>query len=266
MKRIVFCDVDSTLLNSENKILPSTMKALRCLAKKNIPFVIISARSPSGIFPILNEYGFNCKIISYSGAYMLDENGKTIFSKGMSAKKRSEIVNFIRQNNFDLSLCIYSRDRWIVFDKSDERIIREEKIVKAQAEQGSLEILGSDKIHKILCICNPKKILKIEQKIKSAFPEFSVVKSSDILLEIMEKGVSKAFAVKKLCGILGVSPENAIAFGDNFNDEEMLKCVGSGFLMGNAPTALKSAINLHTKSNDEDGIYFALKEIGLVDE
>ena len=62
MKRIVFSDVDGTLLNSRQEITPLTERAIKALKEKGIPFVITSARSPSGIYPILNEYGFNCPI------------------------------------------------------------------------------------------------------------------------------------------------------------------------------------------------------------
>ena len=50
-----------------------------------------------------------------------------------------------------------------------------------------------------------------------------------------------------------------VSFGDNYNDLEMLKFVNKGFLMGNAPDELKKVIYNHTLSNDEDGIYYALK-------
>ena len=47
--KIIFSDVDGTLLNNSHKVLPGTVYAIRELKKKGIPFVIISARSPSGI-------------------------------------------------------------------------------------------------------------------------------------------------------------------------------------------------------------------------
>lgn len=49
MKRIVFSDIDGTLLTNDREVLPSTLKAINSLKKQDIPFIIISARSPSGI-------------------------------------------------------------------------------------------------------------------------------------------------------------------------------------------------------------------------
>lgn len=263
--KIVFSDVDGTLLNSEHRVTELTCDAIMKLKDNKIPFVIISARSPSGIYPILLENGFNCPIISYSGGLILDENRNILFNKGMSVLSANEIITYIEEENFDTSWCVYSLDEWIVKDKNDSRIIREESIVKASSKQGNVLSLQKDsKINKILCICNPEHIIDIENNLKSRFPEYSIVKSSDILLEIMEREVTKAFAVKTLCSLLKIDISEAIAFGDNFNDYDMLETVGCGFVMGNAPEIIKEELGNVTLDNDHDGIAVALKKIGII--
>ena len=88
-----------------------------------------------------------------------------------------------------------------------------------------------------------------------------MVKSSDILLEIMAKGISKAEAVKRFCAHLGISPDETIAFGDNFNDVEMLEAVGRSYVMGNAPEEILDRFPYHTADNDHDGIADVLEQI-----
>ena len=265
MKRhIVFSDVDGTLLNSEHRISPLTRQAIGSLEDMKIPFVIISARSPSGIYPILCEHNFNCPIISYSGGLILDADKNILFNTGMTKERAESIIYFIKRSNLDLSWCVYSLDEWLVENKDDPRIIREEKIVKTQSNQGTVSALADGAmINKILCICNPNYILDIEHKISIEFPDCSVVKSSDILLEIMEKGVTKGQAVQNLCALWEYDIVDAIAFGDNYNDVDMLEVVGHGFLMGNAPEPLKEIIGTLTLSNNHDGIYHALKNMKI---
>lgn len=264
MKKIVFSDVDGTLLNSEHRITSLTERAIKGLKEKGIPFVIISARSPSGIYPIINEYQFSCSIISYSGALILDENRNILFHSGMKKVDAKSIIAFVEENQFDMTWCIYSLDEWIVKDKSDPRIIREETIVKAVSKQGTVDSITDDEINKILCICNPTKIQEIEAKLKAAFPSYSIVKSSDILLEIMENNITKATAIKTLCSLWNVPLFDTIAFGDNYNDLEMLELVGNGFLMENAPAELKNQIKQQTRDNNHDGIYYALLKMDLI--
>lgn len=261
---IVFSDVDGTLLNTKQELLPNTLSSIRALQRQGIPFVIISARSPSGIYPIQERYGFQSPVISYSGALILDENRKILYSGGFSLKIARQVIHFIEESHFDCSWNLYSMDTWIVKNKQDPRVIREENIVHASAAEGTADMLSDNvDIGKILCMCNPDCILEIERRLKTEFPSLSIVKSSDILIEIMQNGVTKSRAVKTLCSLWNIPLEKTVAFGDHYNDAEMLETVAMPFLMGNAPEELKKRFTNVTDSNDEDGIYHGLVKIGL---
>lgn len=262
----VFCDVDGTLMNSSYEISPLTLSAIKQLIKKGIRFVIISARSPSGILHIPHGYGFACPVIAYSGALMMDEKGEILFNTGMSVDAASAVIDYASEEGLDISWCIYSVDRWLVDDPQDERIRKESDIVKIKPEKGTLAGLEKDApVNKLLCICEAEDILDIENKLKIRFPELSIVKSDDTLLEVMKNGVSKSIALKRFCSINGMDEKNVAAFGDNYNDEDMLLSCGYGFLMGNAPDELKQRIPRITRDKDNDGIYYALKGLGVVE-
>ena len=70
-------------------------------------------------------------MISYSGALILDENENVLYSEGFSREEAAEMVEFIESNQLDCTWNIYSMDTWIVKDRSDPRVRREENIVKA---------------------------------------------------------------------------------------------------------------------------------------
>lgn len=264
MKTIVFSDVDGTLLNDAHEVMPETRKAIHLLNEQGIGFVIVSARSPSGIYPILRKNNFNCDIIAYSGGLILDLERKVIESKGFSQEYGKKIIDFIKKENLDCTPNIYSGDEWIV-EKKDSRVLREENIVEAQASIGSIDDLKEGTIiNKILCMCNPEKILDIENRLKDRFDDVEIAKSSDILIEINGKGITKAHAVKKVCEMYGVSVADAIAFGDNYNDQDMLHTVGHPYLMANAPAALLAEIENHTDDNNHEGIAEALKKLKII--
>lgn len=263
-KKIVFSDVDGTLLNSEHHLTALTGQAIRRLKEKNIPFVIVSARSPSGIYSVLNEYGFRCPIVSYSGALVLDEDRTVLYHRGMPKSSAEEIIRYLEESSLPVTWNVFSYDQWITPDRSRPEVMLEESIVKTQAEEGSMSSVKEDEVHKIFCMCEPGTIWDVEKQLKETFPQFSIAKSSDTLLEIMEAGVVKAEAVRVLCGLWNVEPENTVAFGDNYNDVEMLKAAGHGFLMANAPEELLKRFPEHARSNDEDGIYYALQEMNYI--
>lgn len=264
--RAVFSDIDGTFLNDQHQLTTDTRESIKKLQSKNIKFALVSARSPSGIFPILCKNSFKCPIISYSGALVMDEDCNIIYEKGMEISIASEIIEYIKENKFDLTWNLYSVDNWISQSKNDQRVREEEKIVEAESVEGDITSLpeGSS-VHKILCMCNPEKIIEIERKIERKFPQCAVVKSSDKLLEIMIKGINKAEAVRRLCEFWNVSIENAIAFGDNYNDIEMLEAVGLGVVMGNAPEEIRRRFAEVTLDNNHDGIAAALKKFHVVE-
>ena len=264
MRRIIFSDVDGTLLNSGHRISDNTLKAVERIQEDGNIFVIISGRSPLGIYPILRRYGLRCPVITYSGALIQDEDGKVLAHWGIAKEEAEEMISFIGNGHFDLSLSIFSYDEWFVSDRNDPRVMEEERIVEAEAEEGTLDSVSADEVSKLFCICNPSETAAIERELGERFPGFSIVRSDDYLIEIMSKGVSKAKAARWLCGKLGAETGDAVAFGDYYNDEEMLRTVGHGFLMGNAPDPLKERIPLHTDDNDHDGIYKALEEMGII--
>ena len=217
--KIVFCDVDGTLLNKEHRLLDSTLKSIKALQEKNLPFVIVTARGPSGIYPIFKRYKFVCPMVCFSGGLIIDYNGQVLYSNGFTKGTAKKLINFIEKENLDCTWNIYSMDNWIVKDRADERVAREE----------------------------------------------SIVRSSDILTEIMNKNISKGESIEFLCKKWDIDIKETVAFGDHFNDLEMLEKVGKPFLMENAPQELKERIGNVTFSNDADGIYHGLKQIGLVD-
>lgn len=259
--RIVFSDVDGTLLNSHQQITPATLQTLKRLEANNIPFVIISARSPSGIEPIVKEYELTCSIVSYSGSLILDETRRVVYHRGMSRADAAAILRFAEQQQLNMTWCVYSFDEWITPDRTDPRIVREETIVKATARQGGIDDVTADEVHKLLFICDPACTNSIEAALKVQFPQYSIVKSSKILLEIMPGGTTKAAAVQTLCSLWDLSPSDAAAFGDNYNDVEMLELVGHGWLMSNAPEPLKARLPHHTADHDHDGIAAVLDRL-----
>ena len=109
-------------------------------------------------------------------------------------------------------------------------------------------------------------ILRLEEFLKADFPELSIVRSADFLLEIMRGGITKSTAVRELGRQWDIPAEQTAAFGDHFNDADMLRVVGEPWLMDNAPAEMKREFGNVTASNDEEGIYKALVGMGLIPE
>ena len=259
---IIFSDVDGTLLDSRKQVLPRTRDSIVDILARGVRFVIVTARPPMGVYPILKKNGFSCPIVAYGGGLLLEEDGTVLGSTTMPAQTAADIIAFVEEKRFPLSWNLYSGDQWLVRDVNDPRVRREAAIVEAEPSQGDVSTLAPGQgVHKILCICDSDHLLAIEEAVRTNFPKVSVAKSSDILLEIMPKGVNKALAVHALCEAWQISPADCAAFGDNYNDVEMLDAVGTPVIMGNAPKPLRARYARVAPDNDHDGIAVMLQTL-----
>ena len=262
MYKAVFSDIDGTLLNNAHRITPKTQQAILRLQEKNIPFVLVSARSPTAIEPIRQRYGFSGPLIAFSGALILDAAGETIHSQGFDLRQARAVIEFAESRRFDMAWCLYSAGDWLVRSRLDPKVRFEEDIVEIQATDLPYGVWpGEQPYYKIMGICNPKVSADIEKHMQAAFPHLRVVRSSDMMLEIMPGGIGKGQAVHALCRHLGVDPKDAIALGDNYNDLDMLRAVGCPVVMGNAPESIRREFPFVTDDNEHDGVAGALEKL-----
>ena len=82
--------------------------------------------------------------------------------------------------------------------------------------------------------------------------------------DVYNSGDGKSRGVKFFLDRLGIARENAYAFGDAYNDIDMIRFAGTGIAMGNAYTETKAAADYVTDAADHDGIAKALKHFGLI--
>ena len=82
--------------------------------------------------------------------------------------------------------------------------------------------------------------------------------------EIMKKGITKGTAIAKVIEIAGFNQEDVIAFGDGYNDIEMIEYANIGVAMGNGVDALKEKADFVTDTQANDGVVKMLKGLGII--
>ena len=78
--RIVFSDLDGTLLDRNGQVSEATATKIRALSAAGIPFVPVSARMPDAIYPIMERIGLVSPLVCYSGAWILGEDRRSLHS------------------------------------------------------------------------------------------------------------------------------------------------------------------------------------------
>ena len=155
----VFSDIDGTLLTSEHVVSPLTSSAIHTLTDQGVLFTISSARSPSGIRPIIKKNDFHCCTIAFSGALILDEDQNILYEKGISISDASKIIDVIEKKCPHVTWNVFTSEDWIVKDRTDPHVIHEETVVETTSIEGSLQSLSDTlMVDKILCMCDSSQI------------------------------------------------------------------------------------------------------------
>lgn len=261
--KIVFTDVDGTLLDAEHRVIPEACASVQKLAQLGIPLVLVSARMPEGLITIQREMGFTGPLVCYSGAYVLDEQGAELLSHPIDIDTACEIKQFLDCELPGLTCSEYGYHTWICDDDQDPRIQNEERITTLKAQNARLrDVFGRTGIHKFLLMGEPDEMEVAEKRIAAAYPQLAVARSSAILCEVMSGKASKAEGVQVVCRHFGMDPSEAVAFGDGRNDIDMLAAVPESYAMANAPDEVKQvAAHVTRFSNAENGLVHTLEEL-----
>ncbi|MDO4436244.1 MAG: Cof-type HAD-IIB family hydrolase [Cardiobacteriaceae bacterium] len=257
----IFSDIDGTLINSQHQISPRTLLAIRQVLGLGIPFTLVSARPPKAITPFTREIGGKQALIAFNGALILDDAGKALYSVTLPDDDVARLEALLERNPA-VSPNYYAGQEWYSPNPENFWTQQEGEITHLQASPKPQHLSG---VHKILVMGEAEEILALEQMLKPQFPHLHIHRSKPTYLEIVSPEATKAKALDFMAKRLGISAEHIMAFGDNFNDLDMLHYAGLGVVMGNAPDEIKAQIPHHTASNDNDGLalclesYFSLK-------
>ena len=265
MIKIILSDIDGTFLKDDKTPCALHAKAIKEVLAKGLRFAFVSARMPEAIYPITDALGLNhTPVISYGGAFVLTEAEEIIFDKKIAANDARGILAAMNRWQ-DITINYYAGRRWFV-KEIDKRVQFEMDITGATAEVKNFGAALNENIlpNKIMVICEPPTCEEMERELGKLFPTLNVVRSAPYLLEVMDKSVSKATGIEILLNHYGFTVDEAIAFGDNYNDVEMLSYIPQSVVMANAPAAVKKLAAAVTDSNEAGGIYTYLKKIGVI--
>lgn len=168
--KIVFTDVDGTFADKGHQPLPSDVPTVARLMQAGVPLCLVSARSPEGLYPFQRTLGFTGPLVCYSGAYVLDEQGRELASKVIPAQDATDIYAYLHRELPELCVNTYGFHDWICDDRSDPRVRREEGLVHAQARETDdlMGVFGGRGVHKFLLMGEPAQIAAAEQTVAPA--------------------------------------------------------------------------------------------------
>ena len=277
MIKLIASDMDGTLLNHNHKIPKENVELINYAKNQGIEFVVATGRAYYEALPALNEENINCDVISFNGGIVYDKNSNIISITPMLPKDLYYTIEILK--SFDISYQLYTKNT--IYTTSIETDINayidlirsngyepDVEHLRAEAQQKldvgyiteveNIELYLNEKENppiKIIAISNDISKLENAAKLLSENTSISVTSSGANNIEIMHKNATKGEALKEIAKIYGINLENAVAIGDNLNDQAMLDIVGYSVAMKNGNTILKEQAKYVTeKTNSEGGV------------
>ena len=268
MNKIIFLDIDGTLVDFNSKMPESAKKALQLAKANGCLIALCTGRTISHIYPWLLEFPFD-GIVASAGAYIKSGDEK-IFHNVMDSDKLRILAGQLMDYNASY-----------MFQGAQGRYTDSDNLKKMVEYLLSLGFENTTEINSMTICEHPYKMTQIESgmyfgadkdiiEIQEAVdPYFKITGSSfghDRIFsgEITCKGIDKATGMQKLMDHLNIPRECSIAFGDGPNDFEMVEYANIGVAMGNAVETLKSKADMVTDHISEDGIYNGFHKLGLI--
>ena len=257
MIKIVFFDIDGTLLPFHSNVVPeSTKNAIRQLHKKEIRTVIATGRYMDEIvtLPIM-ELDFDA-FLTLNGQLILNRDQKRLFSTVITSQEIEFMTSYLQKKGVAFSL-IGEKQRYIGnYDKYPAEI---QKFIPK--DFSGIDERYDEEIYQCTAMINSEMKAYLQETLK----ECKVVSWNESGVDVIPKSGGKAAGMKKLMTYLGIKPQESMAFGDADNDRDMLSYAAIGVAMGNADECVKEAADYVTTSASEDGIANALRHFGLIE-
>ena len=277
MIKLIASDMDGTLLNSDHKIPKENIELIKFAQKNGIQFVVATGRAYYEALPALNDESIKCDVISFNGGIIYDKNGNIINITPMKLKDLYHTIEILK--SLEISYQLYTKNT-IYTNSIETDITAYIDLIRANGEEPNEQHLRQearnrlalghitevDNIElylnqennpaiKVIGISNDLEKLKHATELLSGNDNISVTSSGANNVEIMDRKATKGEALKIVAEIHDINLKNAIAIGDNLNDQAMLDIVEYSIAMKNGNKKLKKTAKFITeKTNSEGGV------------
>lgn len=260
---LIATDLDGTLLAPDHvSITPRTMSALTKAHEMGVKIAISTGRTLSLIKEVHNKLPFADYIIYSNGAAVYDcKKEETVYTQNIPGEKTQRIIKLLE--NFSSYYNIYADGNIYMKRTSDTSIFEKADLPRdflmhflktAILTDDMSEEMKNKTAEQIIIYFASDECRKAIFELLNELGNLHTVSSFSDNIEIMSDIASKGLAVKAICDILGFTAENAMTFGDAWNDCSMLEFAGFSFAMANGDEKCKRSAKFITDSNAEDGV------------
>lgn len=259
MIKLIACDLDGTLLDSNARLHETSSALLRRLSENGVQVALSTGRSWRTALKIQQQLGIEGPIIAHNGGYVFDPRvSSDIYRRDVPTAQAHRMLEWATDHETMLR-CYLGYRRPVIFNFFDAchqaQFLRPEDVLLSESPMN--------------LTVNPLEIFLFgTHQIAPFIHEFGMRRDDYELIvfghenhqeiNICAPDVDKVDALQFLCQSLNIGPESVMALGDGLNDVKMLAWAGTGIAMGDGDPACRSVARYVTPPGSDDPVAQAL--------
>jgi Cof subfamily protein (haloacid dehalogenase superfamily) len=261
---LIATDLDGTLLTSAGNLAPESARRLKQASQRGLAVVLATTRNPYFAAPICRELDSQAPMICTNGAQVWGSpDGPVWATLAIPRETALAIARQADENGWKMATTIgqttYYKQRPMqpLGRLTANQTIVESNTAGISADPVRILVWGDEAIARLRAYC---------QQSLSASCHCETYLNPDGSLDslgIFANGADKGSALNLVMERLRLSPDQAVAFGDNLADLPLFAAAGASVAMGNAPEVVKRKASLVAPTNDQDGVAWGMSQLGI---
>lgn len=283
MIKCIATDMDGTLLTATQEITAENREAINKALEQGVEVVVATGRSYQEAKFVLQESGLMLPMICVNGAEVRSKDGEIVSSSPLDKEQARQAALRLVENGVYFE--VYTNEGTFTEDE-DKAIsiivdifstanpeVPIERIAEAAEERMHKGLVrkiehydrlfeeDQYEIYKLLAFSLDPEKLEAANVALREIEGLAISSSGSENIEITSLEAQKGIALEKFVQTRGISLQETMALGDNFNDVSMLKKVGKPVAMGNAVDEIKALCGEVTLTNQESGVGKAIMAV-----
>lgn len=267
--QLLALNIDGTLLRSNGRLQPSTKEAIDYVKDKGIYVTLVTNRHFQSAKKLAKALKLDTLLVTHGGAFISENLDEPIFEKRISEEMTFNLVQVLE--NFKCNIRI-THERFSIGNRrriasnllsksilnTSDSMFYPVQFVDSLGDSLRDEPVAGTRID--VHFSKEEEKEEAAKLIINAFNTVDVRVNQPKKIEIVKKGVSKENGLRTLVNHLNIPLEKVVAIGDAEDDIEMIASAGLGVAMWNAPFEVKRVADWVTRSNNQQGVAYMVKE------
>lgn len=257
--KLAVFDVDGTLRGPEQKFISErTIAAINSLREKGVIAAIASGRPPAYLRP---QYLEGLRVdysVCVNGSCVIDSSGFVIGARTLSGEQMNALLSLYDSHNAMVDFVFYEGHfAYSRFEEMRQYFLLESGQVDDFFNGESRTRHLKDMPYGAF-ICVEDDVMK---QFTDAHPDLKASPYKSGAYDVYITGCEKAYGVSRILEATGITWDEVVAFGDGYNDVELLQSAGLGVALGNASSEVKATANRVIGLYSDDAVAWELSRL-----